>query len=216
MKTYLTIILILVSTIMWMADDVVRLRNGSVIKGTIKEYMISGDSVKIATETGTMNLRLSDVGSMSIKGETLEFAEYKPTAKKKYRWSAEVLTGWNLDGFNVGALTTHGVELNPHLFVGGGTGIISTILDRKNGSMFPIYGEIKTTAGSKKESFVAGLKAGGAVFFSRDIELSYYASLDVGVRFLLREKLSMSIAPYVESSFFSPCALGIRLSVGTF
>ena len=58
MKTYLTIILIFASAIMCMADDVVRLRNGSVIKGTIKEYMISGDSVKIATETGTMNLRL--------------------------------------------------------------------------------------------------------------------------------------------------------------
>ena len=217
MKTYLTVIMILASTMMCMADDVVRLRNGSVIKGTIKEYMITGDSVKIATETGTMNLRLSDVGSMSIKGETLEFAEYKPTAKKKYRWSVEVLTGWNLDGFNVGALTTHGVELNPHLFVGGGTGIISTILDRKNGSMFPIYGEIKTTAGSKKVSFVAGLKAGGgAFFFTEYIEPSYYASLDVGVRFLLSEKLSMSITPYLGSRFYSLFSLGVRLAVGTF
>lgn len=217
MKTYLTIILILASTTMCMADDVVRLRNGSVIKGTIKEYMITGDSVKIATETGTMNLRLSDVGSMSIKGETLEFAEYKPTAKKKYRWSVEVLTGWNLDGFNVGALTTHGVELNPHLFVGGGTGIIANILDRKNGSMFPIYGEIRTTAGSKKVSFTAGLKAGGgAIFSTRYIEPSYYASLDVGVRFLLSEKLSMSITPYLGSRFYSLFSLGVRLAVGTF
>ena len=217
MKTYLTVILIFASTIMCMADDVVRLRNGSVIKGTIKEYMITGDSVKIATETGTMRLRLSDVGSMSIKGETLEFAEYKPTAKKKYRWSAEAFAGYNFGGLRVGVLTTHGVELNPHLFVGGGTGIIANILDRKNGSMFPIYGEIRTTAGNKKVSFTAGLKAGGgAIFFTRYIEPSYYASLDVGVRFLLSEKLSMSIAPYLGSSFYSLFSLGVRLAVGTF
>ena len=223
MKTYLTIILILVSAMTCMADDVVRLRNGSVIKGTIKEYMITGDSVKIATETGTMRLRLSDVGSMSIKGETLEFAEYKPAAKKKYRWSAEAFAGWDFTnyyngrGANVGILTTHGVELNPHFFVGGGVGIISNILDRENGSMFPIYGEIRTTAGSKKVSFTAGLKAGGgAIFSTRYIEPSYYASLDVGVRFLLSEKLSMSITPYLGSRFYSLFSLGVRLAVGTF
>ena len=83
--------------------------------------------------------------------------------------------------------------------------------------MFPIYGEIRTTAGSKKVSFTAGLKAGGgAIFSTRYIEPSYYASLDVGVRFLLSEKLSMSIAPYLGSSFYSLFSLGVRLAVGTF
>ena len=38
MKTYLTIILIFASAMMCMADDVVRLRNGSVIKGKVIEY----------------------------------------------------------------------------------------------------------------------------------------------------------------------------------
>ena len=214
MKTYLTIILILASTMMCMADDVVRLRNGSVIKGTIKEYMISGDSVKIATETGTMRLRLSDVGSMSIKGETLEFAEYKPTAKKKYRWSAEAFAGYNFGGLSVGMLTTHGVELNPHLFVGGGTGFV--ILDYDMVCFFPFYGEVRTNLGGKKISFTAGLRAGGEYLaYSRNARFTYYVHLDAGIRFFLSKHLSMSIAPYVESYAYWG-AFGVRLAVGTF
>ena len=222
MKTYLTIILILASAMMCMADDVVRLRNGSVIKGTIKEYMITGDSVKIATETGTMRLRLSDVGSMSIKGETLEFAEYKPTAKKKYRWSAEAFAGWDFTriydgkGVNVGILTTHGVELNPHFFVGGGTGIIATIRGDRAGGMLPIYGEIRTNVGSKKVSFTAGFRTGcGFGITPLSDYFSYYAHMDLGVRFRIRDKIGMSITPYVGSyGLFG--AFGIRLAVGTF
>ena len=214
MKTYLTIILILASAMMCMADDVVRLRNGSVIKGTIKEYMITGDSVKIATETGTMRLRLSDVGSMSIKGETLEFAEYKPTAKKKYRWSAEAFAGYNFGGLSVGMLTTHGVELNPHLFVGGGTGFV--ILDYDMVCFFPFYGEVRTNLGGKKISFTAGLRAGGEYLaYNRNARFTYYVHLDAGIRFSLSEHLSMSIAPYVESYAYWG-AFGIRLAVGTF
>lgn len=222
MKTYLTIILILVSAMTCMADDVVRLRNGSVIKGTIKEYMITGDSVKIATETGTMRLRLSDVGSMSIKGETLEFAEYKPAAKKKYRWSAEAFAGWDFTriydgkGVNVGILTTHGVELNPHFFVGGGTGIIATIRGDRAGGMLPIYGEIRTNVGSKKVSFTAGFRTGcGFGITPLSDYFSYYAHIDLGVRFRIRDKIGMSITPYVGSyGLFG--AFGIRLAVGTF
>lgn len=219
MKTYLTIILILASAMMCMADDVVRLRNGSVIKGTIKEYMITGDSVKIATETGTMNLRLSDVGSMSIKGETLEFAEYKPAAKKKYRWSAEAFAGGTFDKYeiisaNFGVLTTHGVELNPHLFVGGGTGFV--ILDYDMVCFFPFYGEVRTNLGGKKISFTAGLRAGGEYLaYNRNARFTYYVHLDAGIRFSLSEHLSMSIAPYVESYAYWG-AFGIRLAVGTF
>ena len=225
MKTYLTIILILVSAMTCMADDVVRLRNGSVIKGTIKEYMITGDSVKIATETGTMRLRLSDVGSMSIKGETLEFAEYKPAAKKKYRWSAEAFAGWDFTnyyngrGANVGILTTHGVELNPHFFVGGGVGIISTIENDRHpsaGGMLPIYGEIRTNVGGKNVSFTAGFRTGcGFGITPLSDYFSYYAHIDLGVRFRIRDKIGMSITPYVGSyGLFG--AFGIRLAVGTF
>ena len=225
MKIYLIVILILASTMVCMADDVVRLRNGSVIKGTIKEYMITGDSVKIATETGTMNLRLSDVGSMSIKGETLEFAEYKPAAKKKYRWSAEVFAGRDFTrylrgkGVNVGILTTHGVELNPHFFVGGGVGIISTIENDRYpsaGGMLPIYGEIRTNVGSKNVSFTAGFRTGcGFGITPLSNYFSYYAHIDLGVRFRIRDKIGMSITPYVGSyGLFG--AFGVRLAVGTF
>lgn len=184
--------------------------------------MISGDSVKIATETGTMNLRLSDVGSMSIKGETLEFADHKPTAKKKYRWSAEAFAGWDFTGIydgkgvNVGILTTHGVELNPHFFVGGGTGIIATIRGDRAGGMLPVYGEIRTNVGSKKVSFTAGFRTGcGFGITPLSDYFSYYAHMDLGVRFRIRDKIGMSITPYVGSyGLFG--AFGVRLAVGTF
>ena len=116
----------------------------------------------------------------------------------------------------MGILTTHGVELNPHFFVGGGTGIIATIRGDRAGGMLPIYGEIRTNVGSKKVSFTAGFRTGcGFGITPLSDYFSYYAHIDLGVRFRIRDKIGMSITPYVGSyGLFG--AFGIRLAVGTF
>lgn len=217
-RTYITTaLLLMLSAMTCMAEDAVYLRNGSVIKGKIEEYAIKGDSVNIKTERGILNLSMSEVSRLEVGDESISYYTVVPAKKSKYRWMAEFHAGWEFAmnksrmAYSVGLTTTHGIEVIPHLFVGGGTGVVY------NGvaAVIPFFGEVRTYAGGKKVAFTSGLREGGGLAIGGGrFDSIYYAHLDLGVRFAIKESLYLSVSPYVD--FYSVASFGLKVAVGTF
>ncbi len=151
MRTYTTTALLLMLSVMaCMAEDAVYLRNGSVIKGRIEEYAVKGDSVNIKTERGLLNFSMSEIDRLVVGDEAMSFGNAKARSKEsKYRWMAEVHAGCdNEKRAAIGLTTTHGIEATPHLFIGGGTGVIGAIAGDDSYLAVPFFGEVRTILSS--------------------------------------------------------------------
>lgn len=217
MRTYTTtVLLMMISVMACMAEDAVYLRNGSVIKGRIEEYAVKGDSVNIKTERGLLNFSMSEIDRLVVGDEAMSYGNAKaPSQKSKYRWMAEVHSGWVFteNDAAIGLTTTHGIEATPHLFIGGGMGVIGAIAGDVSYLAVPFFGEVRTYAGGKKAAFTAGLRAGGGL--DTYVGITYYAHIDLGVRFAIKDDLCLSFTPYVDICLY--CAsFGMKVAVGTF
>ena len=105
--------------------DVVYLKNGSVIRGTIVEQ-VPNESLKITTKDGSIFIcQMGDVER--ITKEVPVKRNLKEEVKVKYRGFVDlgytIGVGAVLNSDRVELTTTHGVQIFPELFVGAGAGI---------------------------------------------------------------------------------------------
>ena len=175
-------------------QDVLYLKNGSVIRGVLIEQ-IPNVSVKIQTSDGSVfAYEMEDVEKMAKEQKQKTEKEKKttePTGKLKYPnrgyrgiLSLSYVTGNDVDGFSF--TTVHGAQIFPKLFVGGGIGIEDiSYLDMKyfgNNSEWlfvPVFADVRFDFVKYKISPFVDLRLG--VRFG-DVSDVYFAP-SVGCRF---------------------------------
>ncbi len=105
--------------------DVVYLKNGSVIRGTIVEQ-VPNESLKITTKDGSIFIcQMGDVERITKEAPVKR--NLKEEVKVKYRGFVDlgytVGVGAVSNSDRIELTTTHGVQILPELFVGAGAGI---------------------------------------------------------------------------------------------
>lgn len=202
MKRTLLVIAILFSTITTaLAEetrDIVSLKNGSVIKGSVIEQT-PNESVKIKTADGSIFVyswdevskitkepvesnqggKSADAASATQKSSrTTSTKTDDDKAKVKYRGEFQVGWGLSLQGVESDRLmisTVQGVDINKHFAVGIGAGINAIMpndmSDNKTGLYIPIYVNGKAyTHLTKSISLLASVDIGGAFGVSKNLE----------------------------------------------
>lgn len=98
------------------------------------------------------------------------------------------------DCSQIGFATTHGAQLYPQFFIGGGLAL-NFIADGEKGKFYmPIYAEARTNWGEKLAQFSAGTRIGVTI----GSDIGFYWHLDAGLRLGFTPKFAMHIAPFVE------------------
>ncbi len=121
-------------------NDVIRLKNGSFIRGTIIEY-IAGDHVKIKTEEGKIyEFPASELARAETESKSIP-KTYAVKTKGYYNITSVGMMFGNKYGINVnpGLYTVNGWQWNEHLMTGLGLGIEYV----EYGGKFPITADVR-------------------------------------------------------------------------
>ena len=184
--------------------EVVYLKNGSVIRGTVIEQ-VPNESIKIQTSDGSIFSYLMDE-VLKITKENVA----APASSSKKPLFQKTEKQWNNDyapkqgyagfvdvggGFGVGdyagayveATTSHGYQIIPYLFVGAGAGFHYDF-DWESISI-PIFADIRYTALDNNISPIVGIKIGYSVL---DLEGVYF-NPSIGCRFGLSNGFAMNV-----------------------
>lgn len=237
-KLILLFALLLCSTISVFAQnyqEVVYLKNGSIIRGVIIEQ-IPNVSLKIQTPDNSLFVcQMSEVEKITkeVQGErrsnrarcsSLQLNNNSGIASRGYKGFVE--TGYSLgtgdcsvNRFEIS--TSHGYQFNPYLFLGAGLGI--SYYDESNLTAIPVFVDFRTNFIKNKITPIAGIKFG---YSSGDLE-GFYGCIDLGVRFGMSGKKAMTVklgytSQNLEverySSFYNPTttveAEAVSLKVG--
>jgi hypothetical protein len=176
-------------------QEVVYLKNGSIIKGIVIEQ-IPGVSLKIQTYDGSIfAYPMADVERITKEEITRRRNNTaRPhnefTLDKSYRGFVELGPT-----FGVGALphsrlevmTTHGYQILPQLFVGGGVGF-HYFVDPSDVAI-PIYADVRTDLLNRKATPYIDLKMGYSVVAIT----GYYLSPTIGYSFKLQDKARINL-----------------------
>ena len=197
-------------------QEVVYLKNGSVIKGTIVEQ-IPNESIKIRTNDGSIfAYQMSDVEK--IAKEEVYPSRSKTSYNKANTPMKVSYRGFANLGFAVGAKrgnggshievsTSHGVQIIPQLFVGAGIGF-SYYYDL--GCVMPIFANIRTDILKSRISPFVDFRIGYAPCLSSVGGL--YLSPTIGCRF---NKFSVGVSYVMQKydvlSWYRANAGGISL-----
>lgn len=228
MKRILSLLLILFVCAGYMsAQNVVHLKNGSIIKGKLIE-LTHNESVSIMTQDGSILVFTADE-VISIKTDKdAQQIENQFIAPRGYRGFVDVIPLYvsanNLISYNV--TTTHGYQFNHNVFVGGGTGI-----DISYGGVFyniPFFAEFRGNVGKKRAQFTYGARLGGVYgkfqdsyydeatsSYNSNIEtgMGFYSGLSCGVRIAYTPNFAMNFS--YENTMavgkYSNFGLGIRI-----
>ena len=214
MKRFVTLFFfVLLCTLQVLAQtttiDVVALKNGSVIKGTITEQ-IPNESLKIQTGDGsTFVYRMDEVEKItketvdakkSLRKQLLE--ESKKDMKdavlsKGYKAFINIDYVFNSGDFKdyatVGVSTTHGYQINPYIFAGAGVGF-NILYYMKDGGVdpkigVPIYFDARITPLKNYITPFIDVRIGQSV---ADIE-GFYFSPNIGCRIGIRNRSAVGI-----------------------
>lgn len=168
-------------------QEVVYLKNGTTMRGTILEQ-IPEESLKIKATDGVVYVyQMSDVAKITKEKATAD--SEGPVWEKAPRYRGFVGTSFGVDVTTEGVantifFTTHGIQLKPELFVGLGTGIICEAME--SGYSFPFYANVRYEMHNRlKRNFspLADLKTG---FAEGDFSGFYFAP-SVGAHFYFGE-----------------------------
>lgn len=201
MKRILSIIIVLICCVTAFAQnvkEVVYLKNGSVIKGTIIEQ-VPNESLKIQTSDGSVfAYSMSEV--QKITKEAAPTRTYSQATDddddddepegyrtRGYMGFVEEGTVTDFDAFRGAVHTTHGFQINPHIFVGGGAGILFPYSG--DGIAVPVYADFRYTIMNKKVTPYIEAKSG---YSFADFE-GFYASPSVGVDIAFTEKFGLYV-----------------------
>ncbi|MDR0976593.1 MAG: hypothetical protein LBL78_02405 [Prevotellaceae bacterium] len=131
-------------------QDVVYLKNGSIIKGIVLEQ-VPGQSLKIKTRDGSIFVyNMSDVTRIVKEGRGTDAApagQFMPLPSDftaGYRGMVDFGYTIGTGDYGTGRLeltTSHGYQFNPYLFIGGGVGL--QYFNEAEVASFPIFADIR-------------------------------------------------------------------------
>lgn len=184
--------------------EVLYLKNGSVIRGTIIEQ-VPNESIKIQTSDGSVfAYSMADVLKIS-KEQTINnysnnnLISYKSTNKgfksnfmpqRGYKGFVEFGGGFGVGdwaGGFLGLTTSHGYQFNPHIFVGAGAGFN---YDFGNELIFiPVFADFKYNMLKSNITPMIGTKIGYSVYDGQGV----FFNPGIGCRFGLSESFALDL-----------------------
>ena len=185
-------------------QEVVYLKNGSVIRGTVIEQQ-PNVLLKVKTADGSIFVYPMNEVEKITKEEAINRESEKSnrirTDVKGYRGSVEVGTivnfkanGIPIDKGAFSITTSHGYQFNPHLFLGAGIGLD---YHAAGGRLFmPLFADVRANFLNRDITPFWGVKIGYAVGSkaSEVVNPGIYFNPTFGVRFILNRQSAMNIA----------------------
>lgn len=183
--------------------EVVYLKNGSIIKGTVIE-LIPDKTVKIKTADGS--LFICDMQDVEIitKESKPKYAERKSSpdgyapeyVRRGYKGFVDLGYTFGIGDYSINRLeitTSHGFQFNPYIFLGGGTGI--HYFHESQSAAMPLFADFRVNFKQGPVVPFAGLKMGYTVMLSDDIEdLGFYCAPSVGVKFMMNHRMALNLS----------------------
>ncbi len=203
----LIMLALLIAIVSSTAQNVVNLKNGSIIRGELIEY-IPGEKTTIQTQDGNIFVfNDEDVASVirdeSTENATNKIAGYneKYLAPRGYRGFIDITPfDLTIQSLAFSLNTTHGYQFNHNVFVGGGVGFSANYA---NGFFsIPIYASFKGNVARGAVQFTYGLNVGFGI--GRGESSDYYYIND-----------SYRYEDYIitGTSFYNNYSIGMRLPV---
>ncbi len=204
MKKLLLILLLAVVEQTVSATGTVYLRNGSVVKGEIIEY-IPNQTIKVRTSDGNLFTWSHDEIEKVTGEETDEEVPKNNRGNKRGRkakppyvspldqgYSGQVTTEFfagHFIGFTLA--TTHGFQFKDLVFVGVGGGLRHSTIESLGNLTVPVFANVRIDAVSQKVSPILSVRAGRTIPLSEAVG-GFYGTFDLGVR-LKRMMLSFGL-----------------------
>lgn len=209
-KLFILLFALVLGATTMMAQDVVYLKNGSIIKGSVLE-IVPNQSIKIQTSDGSIFVyqmsevdRIQQDAKNTQKQQTYTEDEPENYLKRGFRGlvdlGAHVGFGDGEDNYQISAAFTGGYQINRMLFVGAGVAPTLNLFEYETyyqkedteiatSFLLPIYSAIRLDFINKKVTpFLDGRI--GYFINTKDVDYSgLYAYLGVGVRL---KKISLS------------------------
>ncbi len=194
MKKLLLILLLAVVEQTVSATGTVYLRNGSVVKGEIIEY-IPNQTIKVKTSDGNLFTWSHDEIEKVTGEETDEEVPKNNRGNKRGRkakppyvspldqgysgqFSAEFFAG---DFFGFTFATTHGFQFKDLVFLGVGAGIRRSPIEDLTNMAVPVFANLRFDAVSQKVSPILSVRAGRTIPVTEAVG-GFYGTYDFGVR----------------------------------
>lgn len=181
--------------------EVVYLKNGSVIRGSIIEQ-VPNESLKIKMSDGSIFIcSMTDVEKIAkeIQEKPLAFKKKQRSTLKGYKGFFDVGYLWDTEENNavsankIELSTSHGYQFSNHFFIGGGFAV-----NRYNDAGYtaiPIFTDFRVNFLKKKVTPFSNIRVG---YTAGDLK-GVYLSLAAGVRFTLKAKMAL----YLKMEFAS-------------
>lgn len=203
MKKKLFTICMLLCGCLWVSaqsyQEVVYLKNGSIIKGVIVEQ-IPNVSLKVKTADGSIfAYQISEVEKLtkeevkSIRNHSRFYSGKKHfnTDKTRYKGFFELGGAIGIGDYGDGvftASTTHGYQFNPYFFLGAGIGA-DYHFDWET-LFIPIFADVRANIIDGKVTPYVGMKVGYSIFDG----IGFYFNPNVGVSCALSPKLGLNVS----------------------
>ena len=223
MKRILTFaILTLSGLICTYAQNIINLKNGSIVRGELVES-IPNEKVSIKTSDGSIIVYTADEVASIVKDKEYTTAPQASTrylASRGYRGFVDITPSWGFIGFN----TMHGYQFSHNFFLGGG---IKYIVDFNGDDHdLPLYVALQGNFGQKKAQFTIGGRLGLLLYSKHDylspegeILISngfggFYLNLNMGVRVAFSSDYAMTIKPEMEMCYWGFPSIYPGISLG--
>ena len=185
--------------------EVVYLKNGSMIRGTVLELVPNG-SLKIQTADGSVFVyTMQEVEKITKENLTApnrsgQNSTYQPTRaerfsrfapKRGYTGFVDLEIGGAVGdyGSNLeGVTTSHGCRIIPQLFVGGGTGILTDLGEEV--LYIPVFADVRYTILKRNISPTVGMKVGYSFLDLKGVCFNP----SVGCRFSLSHNFALNVS----------------------
>lgn len=181
--------------------EVVYLKNGSMIRGTVVEQT-PGESLKIRTTDGSLFVYRMDEVEKIVKEEARKGSNNLPGTGVTYRGHLDL--GYVLNARTGGGLlsrveltSSHGVMIKPYLFVGAGIGL--TYFHDIDAFTLPIFANARISLPLNKVSIFMDSKIGYAMGLTSSSDGGLYLTPSVGISI---RKIDLSfgyVAQYVRT-----------------
>ena len=172
-------------------QEIVHLKNGSIIRGTIIE-IIPNESIKIETRDRSIFVyKMDDIERITKEGR--QNNSHKTYNIIGYRGFVDIgltTAGYGYDSRGEFS-TSHGYQFDPYLYAGMGTGIH---LYGDSRILVPIFADVRYTFMNRTVSPYVNLRTGYSFKLHGDIDGGYYLSPTGGLRIMLRESFALNLA----------------------
>lgn len=197
-KTFLFLVIsfLTISVFAQKGRDIVYLKNGSIIRGTVIEHVIN-ESIKIQTSDGSLfvypdsellKVVKEDLNSISRDNRAADNYYKSEYPTKGYRWFLDLATSYapNEEVYRYSLSTSHGYQFNK-FYLGGGLGyqVLFNPELKRNNTVNTLLGfvDVRWDFASSKCSPFLGLRVGDMINLDSDkFEGYFYYKVSLGAR----------------------------------